>query len=119
MGTRSPLPLPPRHLYFRHLLRSVAIAFSLIGLSLAIGIGGYLAFGRMELVDAVVEASMILAGMGPVMTKPGSSAALKWFSSAYALFSGVMLLSSVSVMLAPVIHRFLHRFHLETEERTR
>lgn len=117
MGLHHPKPLPPRHVYFRHLARSVVIAFALIGVSLAIGVVGYCIFGPMKLVDAVVEASMILAGMGPVITKADSSDQLKWFSSAYALFSGVTFLSSVSVMLAPVVHRFLHRFHLEAEER--
>lgn len=89
----------------------------LLGVSLAIGIAGYSFFGQMSLVDATLEASMILAGMGPVVTQRGSGDALKWFSSAYALFSGVMFLSSVSVLLAPMVHRFLHRFHLEAEDR--
>jgi hypothetical protein len=117
---RNPKPLPPPHVFYGRLARSVSVAFVLLGGSLALGVVGYMIFGRMPLVDAVLEASMILAGMGPVeVTHETTNRALKWFSSAYAIFSGVMFLTSVSVMLGPVVHRFLHRFHLEEEDRSR
>ena len=120
VGLRNPKPLPPRHVYYRHLARSVTTALVLLGGSLALGIIGYMIFGNLKPVDAVLEASMILAGMGPVAVTAGTkNEPLKWFSSAYALFSGVMFLTSVSVMLGPVVHRFLHRFHLEEEDRSR
>jgi len=119
VGLHNPKPLPPKRVYYRHLAQGVATALTLIAASLAIGILGYSVFGHMRLVDATLEASMILAGMGPVAIRSDSPTALKWFSSVYALFSGVMFLTSVSVMLGPVVHRFLHRFHLEESEPSR
>jgi hypothetical protein len=59
---------------------------------------------------------MILGGMGPV--DPITRSAGKWFASAYALYSGVALLTSVGLIFAPAVHRLLHRFHVETDERT-
>ena len=84
----------------------------LVGGSLGIGVLGYHFCGRLEGLDAVVNASMILSGMGPVNVL--HSDAGKWFASFYALFSGVAFITSVGVMFAPVVHRFLHKFHLES-----
>src|SRR2546422_8042271 len=102
-------PLLPREAYLRRLARSALMAGSLIFGSLAIGIAGYRVFGGLDWIDALLNASMILTGMGPVdpMTSPGA----KIFASFYALFSGVAFLTIVAVLLAPVVHRFLHRFH--------
>jgi len=104
-------PLLPWEAYLRRLARSALLAGSLIFGSLTIGIGGYRIFGGLGWIDALLNASMILTGMGPVdtMTTP----AAKLFASFYALFSGVAFLTIVAVLLAPVVHRFLHRFHLE------
>jgi hypothetical protein len=68
-------------------------------------------FAEQSFVDAFLNASMILGGMGPVgeLTSDGA----KYFASFYALYSGVALLSSVAVILAPAMHRILHYFHLE------
>jgi hypothetical protein len=65
-------------------------------------------------VDCLYNASMILGGMGPV-TELGTDAG-KVFASAYALYSGVVLLASVGVLLAPALHRVLHHFHIPTDE---
>jgi len=72
---------------------------------------GYHLVAGLSWIDALVNASMILTGMGPVdqMTSVGA----KLFASFYALFSGVAFLTSVAVLLAPAVHRFLHRFHLD------
>lgn len=72
---------------------------------------GYHLFAGLSWLDALVNASMILTGMGPVdqMTSVGA----KLFASFYALFSGVAFLTIVAVLLAPAVHRFLHRFHLD------
>ena len=114
-------PLLPRAAYYSRLLRSALTAGGLIAASLLIGTFGYHGFGRLAWLDAFLNASMILTGMGPVdrLVTP----AAKLFASFYALFSGVAFLTSVGVLLAPVFHRFIHRFHLaedsEAEPRRR
>ena len=91
-----------------------ALSGGLIVGSLAIGAVGYRMLAHLSWVDALLNASMILTGMGPVDPMPTAGA--KLFASAYALFSGVAFLTSVGVLLAPVVHRLLHRFHLEMDE---
>lgn len=86
----------------------------LIFISLFIGVLGYHIFGGLSWLDSLVNASMILGGMGPV--NPIQSVAGKWFASFYALYSGMVLLIAVGVILAPVFHRFLHKFHLDIDE---
>ena len=106
-------PLLPMDQFLRRVAHSSLTALVLIAGSLAIGALGYHAFGRLGLVDSILNASMILTGMGPLDRMPTTAG--KLFASAYALFSGVMFLTSVGVLLAPGIHRFLHRFHLEMD----
>ena len=111
MEPRRYPPLLPRDRYLRQVARNAAAAGALLFGSLALGIAGYHVWGGLSWLDALVNASMILTGMGPVnpiVTVPG-----KLFESFYALFSGVMFLTSIAVLLAPVMHRFLHRFHLD------
>ncbi len=90
--------------------------FSLLILAFSLGIGtaGYHALGRLSWVDSILNASMILTGMGPVDHL--ETTAGKLFAACYALFSGVAFLTFVAVLFAPVYHRFLHRFHLGGEE---
>ena len=107
-------PLIARDLYVARVARSAALAAGLISASLAIGVVGYHSIGRLTWIDALQNASMILGGMGPV-DRLGTDAG-KLFASAYALFSGFALLTGVAVLLAPVLHRFMHRFHLEAVE---
>jgi len=93
------------------MVQSAGLAGVLILASLVLGIAGYHLFGGLSWLDALVNASMILTGMGPVdpiLSVPG-----KLFESFYALFSGVAFLTIMAVILAPVVHRFLHRFHLD------
>jgi len=90
------------------------VALAMIVVSLGIGTVGYHVFGGLAWVDALLNASMILTGMGPVDAMRTTAA--KLFASGYALFSGVAFLSIVGLMLAPVVHRFLHHFHLEIED---
>ena len=84
--------------------------------ALWIGVLGYHWLGGLHWLDALVNASMILGGMGPV--DPIASVAGKWFASVYALFSGVAFLTSVGMLPRPALHRLLHRFHLEQNGRS-
>jgi hypothetical protein len=109
---KQPLLMPRefliRQLYF--LLAAIGIIIS----SLVMGILGYHFLENLAWIDALVNASMILGGMGPVNELHTNAG--KLFASFYALFSGIVFLVSVGVILAPLYHRFLHRFHLEAEE---
>jgi hypothetical protein len=91
----------------------VGLGGALIGGSLFLGVVGYHVFAGLTWIDSLLNASMILTGMGPVDRLTGTGA--KLFASGYALFSGVAFLSSVGVLVAPVVHRFLHRFHLDAK----
>ena len=90
------------------------VSLLLIIVSLLIGVLGYHYLNGLGWLDALVNASMILTGMGPV--DPLKNNVAKWFASAYAIFSGVAFLSIIAVLLAPAVHRFLHRLHVEEKE---
>lgn len=104
-------PLVPRRVFLLRQLRFFLAALGIVALSLAVGTGGYMHFAGQPAVDAFLNASMILAGMGPVGTLPTDAA--KLFASFYALYSGIALLTTVAVILAPLVHRMLHALHLE------
>ena len=109
---KQPL-LTPREFLFRELVYLFVAGLIIIG-SLLLGVFGYHYLEGLPWVDSLVNASMILGGMGPVdvlHTVPG-----KIFASFYALYSGIIFLVSVGIILAPLYHRFLHRFHLDMEE---
>jgi len=104
-------PIMSRAAFFIRLAWHVAIALGIVLVSLGIGIVGYHVFEGLSWIDSTVNAAMILGGMGPVnqlYTNAG-----KLFAALYALFSGIVFLVAVAVMLAPVAHRLLHRFHIE------
>jgi len=101
----------------RRLLRNSAIVLGLVTMALGIGAAGYHYLDDLPWLDATLNASMILTGMGPV--NPVVRPEAKVFATVYALFSGVFFLTMVAVLLAPAAHLFLHRFHLEFEESTR
>jgi len=107
-------PLAPTSIFVRRLLASLGIALSLIAVALSIGIAGYHILGRFNWIDSLLEASMILGGMGPVNELPNN--AVKIFASAYALFSGLMFIAIMGIVLAPVVHRILHKFHVDGSE---
>jgi hypothetical protein len=111
MEPRRYAPLLPRKKFLHHVARSLRWAGLMVLGSLAIGVGGYHVFGRLSWLDALVNASMILTGMGPVDSIATTTG--KLFESFYALFSGVAFLTIMAVILAPLVHRFLHRFHLD------
>jgi hypothetical protein len=107
-------PLAPRRVFVQRMQRSAILAVLVIGGSLAIGVVGYHVWGHLAWIDALANASMILGGMGPV--DPITTVEGKLFESIYALYAGVALLTSVGVLFAPALHRFLHRFHLQDDE---
>ena len=110
---RPPHPLHGRALVSRLARNGVMVAL-LIGGAVLLGAAGYHAFDDLPWLDATLNAAMILTGMGPVnpVTTPGG----KVFAIFYALFSGVFFMTMVAVLLAPALHHFLHRFHLEIGE---
>jgi hypothetical protein len=108
-------PLLPRRLFYARLARSAGIGLLVIAFALGIGMIGYRAFEAMSWVDAFVNASMILSGMGPVSSL--QSIGGKIFAGCYALFSGLAFITCLGIVFAPVIHRFLHKFHLEEAKR--
>ena len=107
-------PLLPRAEFLRRLARHGGIAALLLVGSLALGVLGYHALGGLGWVDALLDAAMILGGMGPVHEL--HTVAGKLFASGYALFSGVVFLTTVAIVFAPVLHRALHRFHFEEDD---
>ena len=96
-----------------HLRTNVLLALSLLGVSLLIGMAGYHWLGPMSWLDAFVNASMLLGGMGPVGEL--SSEGLKLFAGIYALYCGVVFIATTGLVLAPVGARILHRFHLDKD----
>lgn len=82
--------------------------------SLLIGMAGYHAFEHFGWIDSFANASMILSGMGPLAEMKTNAG--KIFAGCYALFSGVAFLTSIGLVFAPIFHRFLHKFHLETQK---
>ena len=92
---------------------SLAATMAIVSLALAAGVIGYHAIAGLSWVDSVLNASMILTGMGPVDTMKDTAS--KLFASAYALFSGVIFLSAVGIVLAPIFHRIIHAFHIDDD----
>ncbi len=103
-------PLLPRKQFYNRVLRYAWFSFLLLGFSLGIGVIGYHYFNELPWLDSLLNASMILTGMGPIDAMKNDGA--KWFASLYAIFSGVAFLSTVAVFLSPIVHRFLHKLHL-------
>lgn len=106
-------PLLPRHSFLARAALYAGAASLLIGAALGCGVVGYHYLGGLPWIDALVNASMILGGMGPV--DPITSHAGKLFASFYALFSGLLFIGAASLVLAPFIHRVMHKLHLDDE----
>jgi hypothetical protein len=103
--------LLPRREFIRRLGWSLAAGGTLIAFSLVLGIVGYHVLGRLDWMDAFLNAAMILSGMGP--TSPMNTSAGKFFAGCYAIYCGIALIGTTGVIFAPVVHRALHKFHLE------
>jgi hypothetical protein len=106
-------PVLTRRRFMQRLARHGIYGLGLLSVSLALGITGYRWFAGFTWVDSLLNASMLLGGMGPVGDLPNDAA--KIFASLYALYAGVVFLVLTGLLLAPVFHRVLHRFHWEAD----
>ena len=113
MYERRKQPLLSAAKFTRRVIRHFALALLILAIGLGIGVLGYHCLGELNWIDALLNASMILGGMGPV--DPPHSSAAKIFASAYALFAGLVFISIASLIVAPFAHRILHRFNLDKE----
>jgi hypothetical protein len=95
-------------------LLALGLSASVLGISLGLGILGYHFIARFNWVDSLLNAAMILTGMGPVDVL--NSDAAKLFASAYALFSGVVFITATGILIAPIFRHVLHRFHIEERD---
>lgn len=110
-------PVVTRRQFIYRSSKLVLLGMLIIIVSLAVGIWGYGYFEGYDFVDSFLNASMILGGMGPVKELQQNSA--KVFAGIYALFSGIILIASISVMISPFVHRFLHTFHADPPDDTK
>src|SRR5438876_8076031 len=106
--------LAPRSVFIKRVIAALAAALGLILVALTIGISGYHFVAGFNWIDSLLEASMILGGMGPIKELPTDTA--KVFASIYALFSGLILIALMGIILAPVVHRVMHKFHVDEKD---
>ena len=109
-------PLASDMHFLGRLATSIFAAALIVGLSLFGGMFGYHHFENMSWTDAYLNAAMILSGMGPVSQL--DTEAGKLFAGSYAIYSGLVVVVSIGIVLARVVHRFLHRFHLDDDTTT-
>ncbi len=107
-------PLAAKSVFYSRIFRSMGIGFLILGVCLAIGVLGYHYIANIPWIDALHNGSMILSGMGPVAEVKNVSG--KIFSSAYALFSGVVFITNIGFILAPAAHRFFHKLHVGDDD---
>ena len=107
-------PLLTRAQFARRVLWHLAIGIGAIAVALGIGVAGYHFIAGLEPVDAFLNASMILGGMGPT-GDPLKTDAAKIFASCYALFAGLFFIAMLGLLLAPFLHRLAHRLHVDEE----
>jgi len=106
--------LAPFPVFVRRVAFSLTMALLMIAVSLSVGIVGYHWLAGLKWIDSLLEASMILGGMGPI--KELNTAGAKVFASMYALFSGLVVIALMGIMLSPVVHRVMHKFHVDEND---
>src|SRR5262245_32327664 len=114
MYERRHYTLISRARFLRRMVSHSGAALILLGGSLACGMWGYWYFEKLLWLDASLNASMLLGGEGPILAPKTTGG--KLFAGVYALYSGMIVLAAASIILAPLMHRFLHRFHLEDDQ---
>lgn len=107
-------PLLPFPAFLLRVLHSLLVASVLVGVSLAAGMAGYHGFEHLGWLDSFLNAAMLLSGMGPLWSPQSDGG--KLFAGAYALYSGLAVLAIAGVVLAPLAHRLLHRFHAADDD---
>jgi hypothetical protein len=108
---KSHQKLAPFSVFIQRLAGALVVACCIIACVLFIGVSGYHWLAGLDWIDSLLEASMILGGMGPI--NPIKTTAAKLFASGYALFSGLVFIGIMGIVLTPVVHRLLHKFHVE------
>jgi hypothetical protein len=106
-------PLLPRRLFVLRAFWFLFLSATVVATALGVGVLGYHYLGGLEWIDSLLNASMILGGMGPVdqiATRSG-----KLFASFYALFSGLLFIGAISLLLTPFVHRLMHTLHVEDD----
>ncbi|MEO5694832.1 MAG: hypothetical protein ABIQ72_16990 [Usitatibacter sp.] len=106
----SQLPLSSKALHRRRMLSAGRVGLAMVSVSLAVGIGGYMGFEHLDFIDAFLNASMILSGMGPLHVPTSTGG--KVFAGIYAIYSGFAVLGIAAVVFAPIVHRIFHRMHI-------
>lgn len=103
--------------FARRMVRAIAAGFAMVVVSVSLGTIGYRMTEHMGWLDSVYNATMILTGMGPA--RELKTDAGKIFATIYALFSGLVFLTTGGLVLTPMVHRMLHRFHVEGESQAK
>ena len=106
--------LAPMPLFLKRVAFSLCLAAALSSFALGLGVAGYHWIGGLGWIDALLDASMILGGMGPVHELTNDCA--KVFAAGYALFSGLVFIGVMALVLSPLVHRMLHRFHADEKD---
>ena len=114
MYERKEQKVAPASVFMRRIAIHILMAVFLSVIVLFIGIAGYHWIAGLGWADSLLEASMILGGMGPV--NPVTTTGAKIFASGYALFSGLVFIAIIGIVLAPVVHRMLHTFHADEQD---
>lgn len=104
-------PIISRKRFYKRVVRNFVVSSAILMVAIFIGVLGYHYLAAASWIDAFHNASMLLSGMGPVITIESFQG--KVFSSLYALFSGIVFVTTMGFILAPAIHRFFHKLHLE------
>jgi hypothetical protein len=108
-------PLLPARAFRRRIVRHGGYVAGVLAVSMLVGTAGFHFLAGQPVIDALLNAAMLLGGMGPVgeiQSTPG-----KLFAAAFALYAGLVFLAAGAIALAPFLHRLLHRFHLEEAQR--
>jgi hypothetical protein len=106
-------PLLPRREFIKRVAFHAAVAVGVVCFSILVGMSGYVGLAHMRWVDAFLNSTMLLGGMGPVGDLPNDAS--KIFAGLYALYAGLIFIVSASVIVAPVAHRIFHRLHLDED----
>ncbi len=114
MFERKHQKIVPVSVFIRRLTVYIGIAVLLILIALFIGIAGYHWIAGFDWIDSLLNASMILGGMGPV--NPLTNTGAKVFASVYALFSGLVFIAVMGIIFSPIVHRMLHKFHIDDRD---